>query len=417
MAKKSIRFICSAISGLRHQGKGGAMKLLLWLLLLFALAVAVALVSHNPGYMQIVYPPYRIEMSFTLFLLLLLALFACAYAALRLALAAVRLPATVRRFRAERGQAKGRSAMMEALTAYFEGRYAAAEQAAAQAMELGEPSGINPIIAARSAHELREFGKRDAYLAAAQGKTVGEATMRLMAAAKFSLDQHEPRAALDALQELRDAGVRNHAGALHLELKAQQQAGNWDAVLGTISGLEKREAIDAATALHMRQQAWMEKIRAQSHDARGMQSVWQAIPAGIRRSSKVAAAGARAFLALGDCASAQQIVTDSLEAQWDSGLVMLYGDCVEGGMVRQIEQAERWLIQHPQDAGLLLALGKLCLQQGLWGKAQSYLDASISVNPTRAAYTALGQLAEKLQRPDEAFRHFQRAMELARARE
>ena len=389
------------------------MKFLFWLLGLFALAVALALASHNQGYMQLVYPPYRIEMSLTLFLLLLLALFAFAYLALHLALAAVRLPAYVRQFRTERAQAKGRSAMMEALGAFFEGRYAAAERAAVHAMELGEASGINPIIAARAAHELREFDKRDTYLAAAEGKTVGEDTMRLMATTKFNLDQHQPQAALNSLKELREAGVKNHVGALHLELRAQQQARNWDAVLDLVHQMEKRAAIDATAAEQIRQQAWLEKIRAQTQDAQALQAVWKNIPGELKRRSKIAAAAARAFITLGDCRSARQILTDSLNEQWNSGLVTLYGDCLVGEVVRQIEQAERWLKQHPDDAGLLLALGKLCLHQGLWGKAQNYLDASISVAPSRAAYTSLGQLAEKLQKPDEAFRHFQKAMELA----
>ena len=389
------------------------MKFLFWLLGLFALAVALALASHNQGYMQLVYPPYRIEMSLTLFLLLLLALFAFAYLALHLALAAVRLPAYVRQFRTERAQAKGRSAMMEALGAFFEGRYAAAEKAAVHAMELGEASGINPIIAARAAHELREFDKRDTYLAAAEGKTVGEDTMRLMATTKFNLDQHQPQAALNSLKELRAAGVKNHVGALHLELRAQQQARNWDAVLDLVNQMEKRAAIDATAAEQMRQQAWLEKIRAQTQDAQALQTVWKNIPGELRRRSKIAAAAARASITLGDCRSARQILTDSLNEQWNSGLVTLYGDCLVGEVVRQIEQAERWLKQHPDDAGLLLALGKLCLHQGLWGKAQNYLDASISVSPSRAAYTSLGQLAEKLQKPDEAFRYFQKAMESA----
>ncbi|MBI5657957.1 MAG: heme biosynthesis protein HemY [Nitrosomonadales bacterium] len=390
------------------------MKFLLWLLLLFALAVALTLVSHDAGHMQLVYPPYRVEMSLALFVLLLLALFAFAYLALRLALAAVRLPARVRRFRAERARDEGRSAMMEALAAFFEGRYAAAEKAAVQAMELGEHSGINPIIAARAAHELREFDKRDAYLAAAEGKTVGEATMRLMAATKFSLDQHQPQAALDSLKELREAGAKNHIGALHMELKAQQQAGNWDEVLDAVDRLEKRAAMDATAAGQMRQQAWLEKIGAQARDAQALRAAWKAVPGEFRRRGKIAAAAARAFLGLGDRETARQILTDSLDEQWDGDLVALYGDCFAGEAVRQIEQAERWLRQHPDDAGLLLALGKLCLHQGLWGKAQNYLDASISVNPTRAAFTALGQLSEKLQKPDEAFRYFQKAMELMR---
>ena len=388
------------------------MKFLFWLLGLFALAVVLTLAAHNPGYVLLVYPPYRVEMSLSLFVAGLLTLFVLSYLALHLILAALHLPEYVRRFRLERAHARGRAAMMEALGAFFEGRYAVAEKAAARAMELGNDSGLNPIIAARAAHELREFDKRDAYLAAAEGKTVGESTMRLMATAKFNLDQRKPLAALDTLKALRESGVRGHVGALHLELKAQQQAHNWDAVLDIVNQLEKRAAIDATFAAQMRQQAWLEKIHAQAQDAAALSAIWKSIPAEFRQRTQIAAAAARAFIQQGDCKTAQQILTVSLDAQWDSGLVTLYGDCLAGDVVGQIEQAERWLKQHTDDAGLLLALGKLCLHQGLWGKAQTYLDASISVTPDRAAYTALGQLAEKLQKPNEAFRYFQKAMEL-----
>ena len=390
------------------------MKFLLWLLGLFALAVALTLASHNPGYVLLVYPPYRMEMSLSMFVAALLVSFVFGYLILRLLSAALNLPAYVRQFRSERIQAKGRSAMMEALGAFFEGRYAAAEKAAVRAMELGEASGINPIIAARAAHELREFGKRDAYLDAAKGKAVGEDTMRLMAAAKFNLDQHQPQSALNSLNELRESGVKGHVGALHLELKAQQQAGNWDAVLDVVGQLEKRDAIDLTVATQMRQQAWLEKIRTQDQDVQALQTVWKGIPGEFKQRGKIAAAAARAFIQMGDCRSAQQILTDSLGAQWDSSLVTLYGDCLGSDVVGQIEQAERWLKQHTDDAALLLALGKLCLHQGLWGKAQSYLEASVSVAPNRTAYTALGQLAETLQKPDEAFKHYQRAMGLVK---
>jgi len=388
------------------------MKFLFWLLGLFALAVALTLAAHNHGYMLLVYPPYRIEMSLSLFVVALLVLFVLGHLALRLMFAALNLPAYVRQFRTERAQAKGRSAMMEALGAFFEGRYAAAEKAAVRAMELGENSGINPIIAARAAHELREFDKRDTYLAATEGKTIGEDTMRLMATTKFNLDQHQPQSALNSLRALHEAGVKGHVGALQLELKAQQQAGNWDAVLDVVNQLEKRGAIDATVATQMRQQAWLGKIRPQTQDATALLAVWKSIPGEFKQRSKIAAAAARAFMQLGGCRNARQILTDSLDAQWDSELVALYGDCLVGDVVGQIEQAERWLKQHKDDAGLLLALGKLCLHQKLWGKAQNYLDASISVSPSHAAYTALGQLAEKLQKPDEAFKYYQRAMEL-----
>ena len=388
------------------------MKPLFWLLVLFALAVVLTLAAHNPGYVLMVYPPYRMEMSLSLFVVALLVLFVLGYLMLRLLFTALNLPVYVRQYRTERAKSKGRSAMMEALGAFFEGRYAAAEKAAVHAMELGENSGINPIIAARAAHELREFDKRDTYLDAAKNRTIGEDTMRLMATTKFNLDQHQPQSALNSLRALHEAGVKGHVGALQLELKAQQQAGNWDAVLDVVNQLEKRDAIDITVVTQMRQQAWLEKIRIQTQDASALLAVWKSIPGEFKQRSKIAAAAARAFMQLGDCRNARQILTDSLNAQWDSDLVTLYGDCLAGDVVGLIEQAERWLKQHMGDAGLLLALGKLCLHQGLWGKAQNYLDASISMAPTRAAYTALWSLAEKLQKPDEAFKYYQRAMEL-----
>ncbi|MCX7195615.1 MAG: heme biosynthesis protein HemY [Proteobacteria bacterium] len=390
------------------------MKFLVWLLGLFSLAVALKLAAHNPGYLLLVYSPYRIEISLTLFLLTLLALFVLGYFAVRFALSAIRLPAYVRQFRIERARSKGRSAMMEALDAFFEGRYAMAEKAAVRAMDLGESSGLIPVIAARAAHELHEFDRRDAYLATAENRSAGVSTMRLMAQAKFNLDQHQPQAALQSLKELRESGVKGHVGALHLELRAQQQARNWDAVLEIVDQLKKRSAMDEAAAAQIRQQAWLEKIRAHTLDAPALLAIWKSTPGEFRKRPKVVAAAARAFIHQGDCRSAKQIITDRLNAEWDSDLIMLYGECLTGEAGKNhIEQAERWLKQHPDDAGLLLVLGKLCLHQELWSKAQNYLDASNSIAPSSAAYTALGHLSEKLQQPNEAFKYFQKAMALA----
>lgn len=388
------------------------MKALIWFLLLFAAAVAVTLASHNPGYVQFVYPPYKVEMALTFFILALLVVFVLGYWLVRLLVATIRLPEYVRTFREERAQTKGRSAMLEALTAFFEGRYAAAEKAAVRAMELGENSGLNPIVAARAAHELREFDKRDSYLAQAEGKTVGEATMRLMAKTEFLLDQKQPQSALNSLKELSDSGMHKHVGALSLELKAQQQARNWDAVLEVMAQLEKRNAIDKTLAEQLRQQAWLEKLRGKAGDIVSLRALWRSVPSESKRRSKIAAAAAQAFIKLGDCQAAQQLLTESLNAKWDSELIALFGECVGENNIAQIDQAERWLKAHTDDAALLLTLGRLCLYQSLWGKAQTYLEASISVQPSSAAYTALAQLAEKLQRAEDAFKYYRRAREL-----
>jgi HemY protein len=390
------------------------MKTLFWLLGLFAAAVAVMLAARHPGYVQFVYPPYRMEMSLTLFALALAGIFVLTYMLLRLAIATLQLPQYVKAFREEQAARKGREAMLVALKAYFEGRFAAAEKAAVRAMDAGDKSGLNSIVAARSAHELREFARRDAYLDDAEARNEDDTTMRLMAKTEFMLDQKQPQSALNSLKELNDTGMHKHIGALTLELKAQQQSRNWDAVLEVTAQLEKRRAIDKFVAEQLRQQAWLEKLRGQSSDIAALRALWKSIPGETKHRTKIAAAATEAFCRLGDCRSAQQLLADSLNKQWDSELVALYGECPSDNNIAQIEQAERWLKQHTDDAGLLLVLGRLCMHQKLWGKAQSYLDASLSLETSKAAYAALGQLAEKLGKPEQAQAYFQKSAQTAK---
>ncbi len=387
------------------------MKYLAWIIGLFAVAVALATLSHNPAYVLLVYPPYRVEVSFTLFISLLLLTFVFVYGLVRMIAGALQLPGYVRKFRADRTQARIRKLLNEELGAFFEGRYADSEKAAKRAMKLGDTADFHHIIAARSAHELHEYKKRDAYLSDAEGRKSGDSTMRLVTTGKFLLDQHDTRGALNALQEIRDSGVKNHLGALSLELKANQQAGNWDEVLNVLYQLDKRAGIDATQLSQLRQQAWLGKIR-QQKDLTGLIHCLKGIPADYKRRGKIAAAAARALIQYGGDSLAQQLLTDSLNAQWDSELVALYGDCKSGDAVAQIKQAEKWLVHNNQDAGLLLALGKLCFHEKLWGKAQNYLDASISIAPGQATYTVLADLSERLGKPAEALKYRQQAMTL-----
>ncbi|MDR2195529.1 MAG: heme biosynthesis protein HemY, partial [Gallionellaceae bacterium] len=256
------------------------MKFLIWLLALFALATAVVLAADNTGYVLLVYPPWRVEVSLTLFVAGLVALVFVILLAIRTISATLRLPGQVRRFRAERLRAKQHAALMSALNAYFEGRLSTAEKSAEHAIELGDDTGITPIVAARAAHELRKYEKRDTYLALASDRA-GATTMRLMSAAEFNLDQHHPVAALDALKALRAADSSRHVGALRLELRAQQQSGNWDAVLELTDQLSKRNGLDTVSIEQLRQQAWLEKLH-RSKEIDTLHTAWKIIPVAAR---------------------------------------------------------------------------------------------------------------------------------------
>lgn len=393
------------------------MKGAIWLLVLFLIAVVVAFIaSSNNGYVLVVAQPYRIELSLNLLAVLLLATTLIGYFLVRLTAITVRLPREIREFRARRRREKALRGMLDGLKAFFEGSYAKAQKASAAALELEKSptiSALNAMVAARSAHELKKYSQRDEFIALAERNAPKETTLRLMTQAELLLDEHRSEDALKVLHLLPMTGSRGHPAALRLELEAQQRAKNWNAVLELLSQLEQRKAIDAALLRQLRRRAHMENLKNSTSNPQALKEYWQSMTPVDRKDSKLAGAAAQAYLTMNDRAAAHEIIEQSLDRRWDSELAKLYAECVTGGTVRQIERAEAWLEAHPNDACLLLALGRLCLHCELWGKAQNYLEASLSMEPDYPAHLALAELNEKLGRPELAKNHYDQGLKLA----
>jgi HemY protein len=58
---------------------------------------------------------------------------------------------------------------------------------------------------------------------------------------------------------------------------------------------------------------------------------------------------------------------------------------------------------------LLLSLGRLCRAQKLWGKARSFLEASLATLPTHAGHLELACLLEELDELPLAQHHYREA--------
>ena len=382
------------------------MRWLIWILGLGALATGLTLLaSLNSGYVLIVMPDQRIELSLNFALVLIAGGFVAAYLLLRLLSTAVSLPSRVARMRAARRREAAHLTVIEALREFFAGRYARAEKAAARAVELGAPEDVGIAVAAHAAHGLRAHGRRDGYLE----RMTNDDSLKAISSAQMLLDDRRPEDALAALAML----PVKHTAALRLELRARQRIGQWDLVPALIDQLEKRGVFSADQADAERRHAWRQLIERQSGDAAGLTALWKRVPERYRRETSVAGVAATAFHGQGLSAEAQAIIEHSLDNEWDSGLVSLYGECRSTDSLRQIERAERWLDQHRKDGALLLALGRLCAQQQLWGKAQSYFEASIAIEPTYSAHLELAQLNDRLDRAEAARKHYRASLELA----
>jgi HemY protein len=359
----------------------------------------------------LVIPPWRIEFSLNVLLVALAVAFAAGYAVVRATSATMRLPRQVREYRLARRRERARTSLLEALHEYFAGRFGRAEKAAASAMESGEQTQLAAVLAARAAHELRAPDRRDRYLERAGGADPDQDAIRVVTEAELLLGERRHQEALERLKTL----PRKHTAALRLELRAHQQAHNWERVVALAAELEKRGVFDATQAGQVRRYALAEDLKRKALDTRALEEAWRRVPQADRTNRRLAAAGAQCFIALGGCARAHGIIEEALAAEWDTELVGLYAECDGGDTVARIERAEGWLKQHPEDAPLLLTLGKLCAQLELWGKAQSYLDASNAVEPTWSAHLALARLHERLGNADAARKCYRASLDLALA--
>jgi HemY protein len=389
------------------------MRFALWSVILAALAVGVALFArHSDGYVVIVSAPYRIELSLNLLVFLILAGYLAFYTVARLATTLAAIPARVRAYRAERQSTRLRQALNDALLAFLQGRYASAEKSAVAALTGEETKGVAAIIAARSAHELGRFSEREQFLDHAKGSAPDVDTARLTTLADLLVSQERFDEALAVLNDLSARDARN-LRLLRLKLQAEQAMRRWDEVIETVGALAKLGGIGPAEAAAARRAAHLGNLNRKAQDAAALTAYWRQLPAEMRMDAAVAATAARYHLALGGNAEAQAIIEQALEREWSSSLVALYGEAAGSDALPQIERAEKWLRGHARDPALLLALGKLCTRQGLWGKAQSYIEASLALEPTHDGHMTLAALMEQIGKPQEAVRHFRRGAELA----
>jgi HemY protein len=334
------------------------------------------------------------------------------YATARLVATLIGIPARVRAYREERTRTRLRQSLSDSLLAFFQGRYASAEKSAAAALLGEETKGVAAIIAARSAHELGRFNEREKFLDHAKGSApeVDQARLTTLADLLVSQGRHE-----EALAVLRDLSARDarNLRLLRLRLQAEQATRLWDAVLDTVDALARLGGIGPAEAATARRAAHLGNLARDSQDAAALTAYWKQLPGEMRNDPGMAATAARYQLALANAPAAQAIIEQALERDWDPALVALYGEAAGDDALPQIERAEKWLRAHARDPALLLALGKLCMRQSLWGKAQSYIEASIALEPTHDGHMTLAALMEKIGRHQEAVLHFRKSAELA----
>ena len=395
------------------------MRAALWLLALFGVAVAIALFAgNNQGTVTLFWPPYRIDLSLNVALLLAVAAFVLLHTALRALSALFNLPREAMRWRNQQKERTLHLMLVDAIAHLTAGRFVRARKSAAAviAQEAGArlPHGqplraLAHLLVAESAQSLQDRPSRDEHLKLSLEQSTAREALpvregALMRAARWALDERDPTVADRWLQELPQGAARRTL-ALRMKLKAARLAGQTQEALETMRLLTKHRAFSPQAAHSILRGLATDLLNA-AHDMAQLQRAWTSLEAGERRMPELAVHAALRVAALGGDAA---LAREWLLPVWDqyerldpalrvrlvhafekSGL-----DSIDGAWLARFESAQR---ADPRDAILQYLAGMACLHRHLWGKAQQMLtQATQGLSDSglqRQAWRSLAALAE-----------------------
>ena len=270
-------------------------------------------------------------------------------------------------------------------------------------------------VAAWAAHEGGNSGAAVPYLDRIRGAKSGE--MRDASKAYMLLAEGSTKDALTLLKDLAVSAPKN-PGVLKMKVEAEVAEKAWEDVLASLGPLMRSGLMPAAAAQQIRLNAELNLIKSKPANKEVLLNIWKSLQRDSRYDVAIATTVAKRLIGLGCGEEAKAVIDETVDALgpdgWDNAFVAVYADCKAESTLVQIERAEKWLKLHARDAVLLATLGKLCMRQALWGKAQSYLEASVALEPSLDAHMSLARLMEQVGRREEAIRHSRRRAELAK---
>jgi len=376
-------------------------------------------IAQDPGYVLISYDRFRYESSFWIFLGLIACLWLLAMV-VHWVLGLLHTSGALvnpwsRRHRERRVSKASRSGLRE----LAEGQWGHALGHLRSAAEHDHQPLVHYLGAARAANELGEHDQSDELLRKAREREPESGLAVGLTQAQLQIARGQYSEARETLNALHSEHPR-HAYVLTLLQQLYVQLQDWSALCRLLPELRKHRVLPPARLSELELLAWTAALEQSGQAAttsnedalQALNQKWHAVPSGLRTESLLVRAYADGLSRLGADAKAEEVLYAALKRQFDDRLVERYGRVRGQDAARQLANAEGWLKAHPENAELLLALGRLSMRNALWGKARDYLEASLRFEHRPETCAELARLLAQLGDNERSNRLFQEGLGL-----
>ena len=375
----------------------------------------------DSGYVLIAYNGYTLESSLWA-AILALGLILCATRLVFSLLGAIQNSAgAIVPMTAKARRRRGQKLSNKGLIAFANGNWKAAQRHLSLAGKNGTLPLLNYLVAARAASSNGDMEACKEYLREAD-ETSPAAYMAIgITQAEVQISQSQYEQALATLKSLHKKSPK-HPYLLKLLKQTYEKLSDWHALAKLLPALHKQKVLDNGAVEELEKAIYCKLFEQAHNKGRNLQSgectkpadeIWQSLSKAQRNNADLAYRYARCLFQLGAQEQAEAFIRRQLPSLYSVPLIRIYGriECTDPS--RQLLAAEKLLAERPNDAELLLALGRICSRSQLWGKSREYLETSLKLHHSVETYNELGLLLAQLGEHELSSGYFQRGLTLA----
>lgn len=365
-----------------------------YLILLIVVTCAAALgmfIAEHTGYVLISWKSFRYESSLWVFLAVLAAVFAVLYGLRTLIKMTLVSSGLINPWSRRNQSRRLRIAAEQGILDLAQGHWKNALRHLRRAAE-GEAKPLVYLLgAANAAEKLGYSEEADQLLEQALIKQPSAEVAIALAHADLQLQRADDAGAQETLEAMHELHPQHPEVLLRLQALLRQRQ-EWSALIGLLPALRKCKRLSAEQLQRIEYQAWSGRLASACklkqdplHALQSLETAWQGLSNKLKNDPLLVAAYSSELLRLNAHEQAESLLRHTLKNGLNDDLLELYGRTQAKEAGRQLQLAESWLKQAPNNPILLRALGRLSLRNQLWGKARDYFESSLQMH--RQAHT------------------------------
>ena len=373
-------------------------KLIIVIGMTLAAAFATPLLMKDPGYFLIRFAGYEIEMRF----IVAFALFVIAVIVFWLLVYFIRLPKkTVRSFTSNRS----RKSFAKGLLSMSEGKWKQAEKQLLISAKNSPTPELSYMAAARAAVAQNKIAQAFSYLDEAELNTDNPLTVDLTRC-ELWVSTGDYKKAIKLLSRILKS-YPNNPRALSLMTQASQNDGQWDKLREILPKVEKLAILPDDKVLQITQMSIIEQFN-HCQSSSEMLAIWKSLSKKQKLELDYIQAFAENGFKLSMYDEVAQVTEKALNKDFTIPLVKIWAK-LSIDSNHKIKMAEKWLKKNSDNPQLLQILGRLCLENKLWGKAQTYLQKSLEIEANAETYKYMAHYFDAIGEKDNALEAYRQA--------